>query len=162
VIERVGTWGEVDVGTTLLSPQKLPMIVVQRWPSGGLRLENQHHRSFLVAPKPANAPVTLLESSPEEAELLLMERLGAHRMLAFETDKRTPERNALFIVPAFPAKGTYDALPRARDHVDWYHGCYSGDAQYAGGFRNLAQISAAHDQMHESGFIDHPHTHKEA
>lgn len=161
MIERPGTWAEVDVGTTLLTPKKLPVIVTRRWPSGGIRVENRHHREILIPPKPAGHPVTILEATEEEAELLAKELLGAHRILDFETDKRIVQRNRLFLVPAFPSGRGKGKLEQARNHVDWYHGTYVGDA-VAGGFKTLVQITAAHAEMHHVEFIDHPHTHKEA
>jgi hypothetical protein len=161
VIERPGTWGEVEVGVTVLSPTGLPLLCT-RFERGWYLLEDRNHHARRVEPKPADAPVTILEVSPEEAEKGVVEMLGAHRMLDIETEKRVEQRQHQWQVPPFPRKGERDALTRARDHVDWYHGTYANDA-INGGFRTLVEITAAHEEMHTPGnvFTDKPHVHKE-
>jgi hypothetical protein len=158
--ERPGTWGEVGVGVTLLSPTGLPLICT-RFERGWYLMEDRNHHKRRVEPKPPTAPVMILETTPEEAEALARELLGAHNVLDAETDRRVEQRQHQWVVPHFPRKGERDALTRARDHVDWYHGTYSGNAQYAGGFKTLAEITAAHDEMHTPGqvFTDRPHVH---
>lgn len=163
MIERQGTWGEVAEGTTLLSPNELPLVVVRAAPDKRGRLwylaQDHNKREFRITPKPSQEPVRILESTEEEAEWLATNRLGAHRLLDDERDRRMEERARNWIVPPFPTKGR-GALDRARNHVDWYHGAYAGDAQYAGGFKTLKQIAAAHTEMHEVEFMDMPHTHE--
>jgi hypothetical protein len=161
MIERPGTWSEVEVGVTLLSPTGQPLLCT-RFEQGWYLLEDRNHHKVRVAPKPADAAVTVLEVTPEEAERNLVELLGAHRLLDLETEKRVEQRQHQWEVPSFPVKGQRDALTRARDHVDWYHGTYSGDA-IGGGFKTLAEITAAHEEMHTPGnvFTDKPHVHKE-
>lgn len=157
MIERPGTWGEVGVGTTLLSPTEKPLIVV-RFERGWRLAEDHNHRKFRISPKPSEAPVKILECTEDEAILACEQYLGAHRILEAERERRMPERAKRWIVPPFPAKGR-GALDRARDHVDWYHGTYAGQADYAGGFKTLKEITAAHAAMHEEMFMDMPHTH---
>lgn len=163
MIERQGTWGEVTAGTSLLSPKDAPLVIVKTAPgrNGGLWYLAMDHnkRQFKISPKPSEAPVKILEMTPEEAEALVVQQLGAHRILDAERERRMAQRAKQWIVPPFPAKGR-GALDRARDHVNWYHGCYSGTAEYAGGFKTLKEIAEAHAQMHEQEFMDMPHTHE--
>lgn len=161
MIERGGTWGEVQVGTTLLSPTGLPLLCT-RFEAGWYLLEDRNHHGYKVSPKPQAEPVTILEATQEEAEQNLIEMLGAYRMLDIETEKRVEARQHQWVVPALSIHGRY-ALDRARDHIDWYHGTYAADA-INGGFKNLKEALAAHDEMHTPGnvFTDRPHIHKEA
>ena len=69
-----------------------------------------------------------------------------------------PARRKLWTAPAFPLKGR-GALEQARVHVEWYHGTYAGSA--AGGFKTLKEITDAHREMHETYFMDKPHTHED-
>lgn len=162
MIERPGTWGEVEQGVTILAPNQRPLYVVRtaetkkgRW----LLVIDHLKNEFRISPKPSGGPVSILEMTDEEAELVVTEKLGAHRILDAERERRMPERAKLWIVPPFPAKGR-GALDHARTHVEWYHGGYAGEAQYAGGFTTLKQIREAHSQMHDQQFMDMPHTHE--
>jgi hypothetical protein len=160
-MERLGTWGEVEVGVTLLSPTGLPLICT-RFERGWYLLEDRNHHGYKVPPKPATEGVTVLEVTEEEAEQNLMEMLGAYRMLDFETEKRVEERQHQWVVPPLSTAGKY-ALDKARDHLDWYHGTYGGEAAISGGFKTLKEILAAHAEMHTPGnvFTDRPHQHRE-
>lgn len=161
--ERPGTWGEVVEGTTLLSPTGAPLVIVKTAKDSQGRIWYQSHdhtkHKATIKPKPSDAPVTLLECTPEEAELAAVHGLGAERILDFEREARMPERSKQWIVPKLSSAGRR-ALDQARDHVGWYHGTYSGSAEN-GGFKTLKQILAAHAEMHEEQFMDKPHTHKE-
>lgn len=163
MIERPGTWGEVGEGTTLLSPTDLPLIIVRtaKDSSGRVwyRAQDHNRREMTIKPKPSDAPVKLLEATPEEAERIATQELGATHVLDGEREARMPERSKRWGVPPLATKGRY-ALDQARDHVGWYHGTYAGSAEN-GGFKTLKQILAAHEEMHETHFMDKPHTHKE-
>jgi hypothetical protein len=163
VIERPGTWGEVEAGTTLLSPTDLPLLIVLTKADAQGRVWYQAHdhikRNITIQPKPADAPVTLLEMTPEEAEAVATRGLGAERVLDWEREARMPERAKRWVIPVLATSGKY-ALNQARDHLSWYHSTYSGSAE-AGGFKTLKQILKAHQEMHEECFMDKPHTHKE-
>jgi hypothetical protein len=163
MIEKQGTWGEVTEGTTLLSPSAAPLVIVRTAPGkkGGLwYLARDHNkREFRIAPKPLTEPVTILETTPEEAELVAVHGLGAERLLDLERERRMPERSQQWKVPPFPKKGR-GALDRAKDHLSWYHGTYTTD------IRTLKQANEAHAEMHDPEavgglFMDMPHTHKE-
>lgn len=160
MIERIGTWAEVDIGTTLLTRTGLPVIVVGK-ERGWIRIEDRNHHKTSVPPKPADDPVTILEMTEAEALDEVRLQLGAYRYLDFETEARMEKRAPQWLVPPFPRKGQPNALADARNHVDWYHGTYAGDAQAYGGFKTLTQITAAHEEMHESAFMDRPHQHRE-
>lgn len=163
MIEKPGTWGEVGEGTTLLSPTELPLVIIRTAPdkSGRLWYLAQDHgkREFKIAPKPSDAPVTILECTEQEAINVATLGLGAHRILEAEREGRMEQRAKRWIVPPFPSRGR-GALDHARTHVEWYHGCYAGDAAVSGGFKTLKEIAAAHAQMHEDNFMDMPHTHE--
>lgn len=165
MIERPGTWGEVAEGTTLLSPTGAPLVIVRTAKDAQGRLWYQAHdhnkHKMPIKPKRSDAPVTLLECTPEEAELAAVHGLGAERILDLEREARMEERSKQWTVPALASKGRH-ALDQARDHVDWYHGAYSGPAESNGGFKTLKQILAAHEEMHAQTFMDKPHRHKEA
>lgn len=160
--ERPGTWGEVAEGTTLLSPTDLPLLIVKvavdgagrRW----FRARDHTKREMTIKPKPSDAPVTLLEATEEEAVLLARSALGASHVLDAEREARMPERAKRWTVPPLATKGRY-ALDQARDHLSWHHGTYAGSAEN-GGFKTLKQILAAHEEMHETHFMDKPHTHR--
>lgn len=164
MIERPATWSEVSSGTTLLSPTDAPLLIIRTKVDGRGRTwylaADHQRREFRIAPKPSEAPVIILECTPEEAEWAAIRGIGAQRVIEFEREARMPERAKRWIVPPFPAKGR-GALERARDHVDWYHGAYSGPADASGGFKTLKQIMAAHLEMHDAHFMDMPHTHEE-
>lgn len=164
MIEVEGTWGQVTAGTTLLSPTGGPLVVIKTKtdPQGRtwFQLHDHNKHKIVVKPKPSDTPVTLLECTPEEAELAAIHGLGAERMLDFEREARMEQRSRQWIVPPFPSGGR-EALNRARDHIGWYHGTYSGVAEN-GGFKTLKQMTSAHTQMHEEHFMDKPHTHREA
>lgn len=163
MIEKPGTWGQVTEGTTLLSPTELPLLIVRTAPDRKGRIWYQaidHNKAkYKISPKPSEAPVTLLECTEQEAINVAVHGLGAHRILEAERDRRTEERAKRWLVPPLPTKGR-GALDHARTHLDWYHGTYSGSADYAGGFKTLKQITEAHTEMHEEHFMDRPHTHK--
>lgn len=162
MIERTGTWGEVTEGVTILSPTDLPLYVVKTAATkkGLWYLAIDHgKREFKISPKPSDLGVKILEMTPDEAEVLVVHQLGAHRILEAERDRRMPERAKQWIVPPFPTKGR-GALDHGRTHVEWYHGTYGGSAEYAGGFKTLKQIAEAHAQMHDEHFMDMPHTHE--
>lgn len=169
MIEVPGTWGKVDVGTTLLSKTGNPLVVVEM-KNGFYLLSDHTGHKYAVKPKEPDAPVTLLEATPEEAELAAVHGLGAERLLDFEREKRMESRSKQWIVPAFPqavVRGRKNrfALDQARDHLQHYHGTYAGTAEN-GGFKTLKQITAAHDEMHDPEavggvFMDLPHTHEE-
>lgn len=160
MIERPGTWAEIEVGMTVLTRTELPVICTGR-ERGWTRFEDRNHHEYRMPPQPDDKVVTILEATEEEAESWARQMLGAHRVLDIETEKRVEKRALRWIVEPFPVKGQRNALNRARDHVDWDHGTYSGDAAAYGGFKNLVEITRAHEEMHEMGFMDRPHTHKE-
>lgn len=164
MIQRPGTWGEVEAGVTLLSPTEAPLAILKTAPgkNGALwYLAVDHNgREFKIAPKPSEEPVTILECTPEEAELYARLELKASHVLDIEQQRRMPERAKRWIVPPFPSRGR-GALDHARTHIEWYHGAYGGSADYAGGFKTLKEIRAAHAQMHEENFMDMPHTHED-
>lgn len=163
MIERQATWGEVTAGTTLLSPSEAPLIIIRAEPSpktGKLwyLARDAHGRDFSIKPKPSDLPVTLLEATPEEAELLALEGFSARHLIDMEREARMPERSKRWIVPPFPKKGR-GALDKAKDHLSWYHGTYTTDV------RTLKQAIEAHAEMHDPDavgglFMDMPHTHK--
>lgn len=162
MIEKPGTWGDVREGTTLLSPSQAPLAIIKTAVTrkGTWYLAMDHNkRKFRIAPKPSDLPVTLLESTPEEAEAVAIHGFGAHRILDAERERRMPERAKQWIVPPFPKAGR-GALDHARTHVEWYHGAYGGPAEVSGGFKTLKEIREAHAQMHADGFMDMPHTHE--
>lgn len=164
MIERPGTWGEVTAGTTLLSPSEAPLVIIktQVSPKTGKTwylAKNANGREMTIKPKPSDTPVTLLEVTPEEAELVAVGGLRASHLLDLERESRMVERAKKWIVPAFPTKGR-GALDRAKDHISWYHGTYTTDAA-----RTLKQAIEAHKEMHDPEavggvFMDKPHTHK--
>lgn len=157
MIERPGTWGEVTEGTTLLSPTEAPLVIVKTKPgkSGVWYLAKDHTgREIPISPKPSDLAVTILEATPEEAELAAANGLGAVRMLDLEREQRMPERAKRWVVPPFPRKGR-GALEKAKDHLNWHHGTYTTD------IRTLKQATEAHEEMHRDSFMDKPHTHKE-
>lgn len=164
MIEIQGTWGQVEVGTTMLTKTGLPVVVIRKEPDAKGRfwylLHDCNKHKMRVTPKPPDRPVTLLECTPEEAEQYAKMGLGAERILDFEKEARMEERAKQWLVPPVPTKGT-GALNKVRDHIQWYHGTYAGSAEN-GGFKSLKQILAAHEEMHEAVFMDRPHTHKEA
>lgn len=164
MIEVPGTWADVTAGTTLLSPTGNPLLIIRTEVDAKGRTWYQSHdhtkHKATIRPKPSDAPVTLLECTPEEAELAAIHGLGAERIIDFERDARIEQRSRQWVVPPLATTGR-TALDKARDHVGWYHGTYSGSAEN-GGFKTLKQILAAHAEMHEQQFTDKPHTHKEA
>lgn len=157
MIERAATWGEVAAGTTLLSPTDLPLVVVKTAPgkNGGLWYLAHDHggRKFNISPKPSDAPVTILECTPEEAEFAAINGLGAERILEMEREVRMPWRARRWLVPAFPTGGR-GALSQAQMHLNWYHGTYVTD------IKTIKAAVAAHDEMHRDQFMDKPHTHR--
>lgn len=161
MIEKPGTWGEVTAGTTLLSPNEAPLLIIRAEPSPKTGkiwylARDAHAREITIKPKPSDLPVTLLECTPEEAELVAIHGLEARHIIDLERDRRMVERNKRWLVPPFPIKGR-GALDRAKDHISWYHGTYTTD------IRTLKQATEAHAEMHiEPVLIDRPHTHKEA
>lgn len=162
MIERPATWGEVEVGTTILSPTELPLLITKTAPTNkGLWYLAVDHgkREFKISPKPSDLPVTILEASEIEATLLVKEKLNAVLLLSMEREHRMPERAKRWAVPPLASRGR-GALDHARTHIEWYHGAYGGSAEYAGGFKTLKQIREAHNQMHEEHFMDMPHTHE--
>lgn len=159
MIEREGTWPEVQPGVTVLTRTSLPVVCTGR-ERGWTKFEDRNHREIRMAPQPDDKAVTILEATEEEAESWLRQELGAHRILDIETEKRVEAREPQWVVAPFPTKGQRDALTRARDHVSWQHGTYSGDAAVSGGFKTLVQITKAHEEMHEQHFMDRPHTHR--
>lgn len=163
MIERPGTWGEVQAGVTILSPTDLPLLVVKTAATkkGLWYLAIDHNKyEYRIPPKPSDLSVKILEMDPGEAEMLVRTEFGAQRLLDREREARMPERAKRWIVPPLASKSR-GALDLARTHVEWYHGTYGGSADYAGGFKTLKQIREAHDQMHAEHFMDKPHTHKE-
>lgn len=162
MIEVPSTWGAVKEGTTLLSPKGAPLVVVRvakdRRGRTWFQCHDHNKRKIRIAPKPSDLEVTLLECTPEEAEGYAKLGLGAERILDFERENRMAERAKQWILPPFPTKGRR-ALDQARDHLSWYHGTYSADAE-SGGFKTLKQMIRAHEEMHEQVFMDLPHTHK--
>lgn len=165
MIEKPATWGEVAVGTTILSPTAAPLVIVRtaESPKTGKvwYLAHDHgKREFNIAPKPSDAPVTILEATAEEAEWVAINELGAERLLDNEREARMEERAKQWLVPPFPTKGR-GALDKAKDHLSWYHGCYTTDIA-----RTLKQAAEEHAKMHDPDeiggvFMDMPHTHKE-
>lgn len=163
MIEKPGTWGEVTAGTTLLSPTEAPLVIVKAEPSQKTgkvwyRAADAHGHQFTIKPKPSDLPVTLLEVTPEEAELVALGGLQARHLIDLEREARMPERAKRWNVPPFPSKGR-GALDRAKDHLSWYHGTYTTD------IRTLKQAAEAHSEMHDPEavggvFMDRPHTHK--
>lgn len=165
MIEIPSTWGDVEVGVSLLSPTQEPLVVVRKEADRKGRfwylLHDRNKHKIRVAPKPADQPVTLLECTLEEAENYARMELGAERILDFEREARMPERAKQWLVPPFPSKGL-GVLNKARDHIDWYHGSYSGKTEMNGGYRSLKQLTQVHQEMHDEVYMDLPHTHKEA
>lgn len=168
MIERPGTWGEVTAGTTLLSPTKLPLLIARTAPDKKGKLwylaKDHNSREFRISPKLSDEPVTILECTEDEAEDVARELLGATHLLHLEREARMADRSKQWIVPPLPMKGR-GALDRARDHLSWYHGTYSGPADAYGGFKTLKQIAAAHEEMHDETavgglFMDMPHSHE--
>lgn len=163
MIERPATWGEVVEGTTLLTPTELPILIVKtaKDRSGKLWYQAIDHgkRRSTIAPKDPRTPVTILEATEEEAELLARNLLGAVHVIDAERERRMPQRSKRWLVPPLRTKGP-GALNAARDHVSWHHGTYAGSAEN-GGFKTLKEILAAHEEMHDTHFMDKPHTHKE-
>jgi len=162
VIDVERTWGEVGEGTTIASPTGEPLAILQIAPDSAGRLwylatDRGGHR-IKIKPKPSDAIVTVLEATEAEAISFAKAGLRAEQILDVERERRMSDRAKQWIVPVFPRKGEYDALTKARDHLQWYHGTYAGDAKN-GGFRTLAAITAAHQEMHEQVFMDLPHTH---
>lgn len=158
MIERPATWGEVTEGTTLLSPSEAPLVIIKTAvsPKSGKLwyLARDHNkREFNIEPKPSDLPVTILEVTPEEAEMAATHGLGAERLLDLEREQRMPERAERWTVPPFPKKGR-GVLDRAKDHLSFYHGTYTTD------IRTLKQAAEAHEEMHRDHFMDLPHTHK--
>ena len=156
--ERPGTWGEVSEGTTLLSPTQLPLVIVKtaRTKAGLWYLAHDHNGDERrIAPKPSDQAVTILECTPEEAEMAAVHGLGAERILDFEHQARMPERSKRWIVPDFPSKGR-GALDMGREHLRWYHGVHDP------ALKTLKQMAAAHAEMHgEPLMMDMPHTHQQ-
>lgn len=161
MIERPGTWGEVTAGTSLLTPNEMPIVIVRtaETKGGTWYLAHDHQRREIrISPKPSDLAVTLLECTPEEAELVAKEILGAERIIEAERETRMPERAKRWKVPPFPTKGR-GALVKAKDHLSWYHGTYTTD------IRTLKQATEAHAEMHDPEaiggvFMDMPHTHR--
>lgn len=157
MIERPGTWSEVGVGTTLLTKTELPLLVVRTADTkkGRWYLAHDHHRREIrITPKPSDGAVTILECTPEEAELIAVHGLRAEHIVQNEREARMPERAKRWVVPPFPVKSR-GALNRAKDHIAWYHGTYTTD------INTLKQATEAHAEMHAENFMDRPHTHKE-
>lgn len=146
---------------TVLTKTELPVICVRK-ERGWTLFEDRNHHQYKMPPQPDDKPVTILEATEEEAESWARQELGAHRILDYQTEIRVEKRAPRWVVPPFPRKGERNALQRARDHVDWDHGTYSGDAAVSGGFKSLVEITKAHEEMHETHFMDRPHTHREA
>lgn len=164
MIERLGTWEEVTVGTVVLSPTKEPLLVIKGPVRGYFRLKDRGGHEATTGPHPRDRKVMVLEATPEEAAFVAQTKLGAEILVDQEREKRMAERAKRWIVPAFPAKGQRDALTRARDHVTFYHGTYAGSNEN-GGFKTLVQITKAHEEMHDPDavgglFMDLPHTHR--
>ncbi len=160
--EREGTWSEIELGVTVLTKTGLPVVCVGR-ERGWTLFEDRNHHQIKVTPQADDKVTVFLEMTPEEAETEASLTLGAHRWLDFETEARLERRAPLWVIERFPRKGERDALSRARDHLQWHHGTYAGDA-INGGFKTLVQITKAHEEMHdpEAGlFMDKPHTHRE-
>lgn len=148
----------------ILSPTEEPLLIVQQ-KAGWTQVKNRNGLKRAIKPKPADFKVTVLEMTEQEAIDAVKAGLGGSYLVQQEFDKRLPERAKRWLVPPFPKAGARDSLMRARDHVQWYHGTYAGDA-INGGFKTLKQITAAHDEMHDPDaigglFMDKPHTHKE-
>lgn len=158
MIERTATWGDVAEGATILSPSDAPLAIIKtaRTRKGLWYLaQDVHRRQFNISPKPSEAPVTLLECTPEEAELIAVHGLRAEHIMDLERESRMAERAKRWIVPPLPTKGR-GVLDRVRDHLSWYHAVYTTD------IKTLKQAREAHDEMHtEPLLMDRPHTHKE-
>lgn len=162
--EREGTWSELEIGMTVLTKTELPVVCVGLQ-NGWTLFEDRNRHQIKVPPQSPDKVLVILEMTPEEAETQASLTLGAHRWLDFETEARVEKRAPRWVVDRFPRKGERDALNRARDHLQWHHGTYAGDA-INGGFKTLVQITQAHEEMHDPAavgglFMDKPHTHKE-
>jgi len=160
MIERPGTWGELEPGMLIEDKTGFAWLVTGR-KRGWTELTSHLKRKKVLQPRPDDTPVTVLEATEEEALALAKHELGADYLLNFRRHETLERQSKRWIVPAFPTKGR-QALDRARAHVEWYHGGYAGKADYAGGFKTLKALTLAHQEMHEQMFMDGPHSHEES
>lgn len=148
MIQKQGTWGEIDLGSYIQSKDGTLWKVTGTQPDA-IFIVNAQGQSHTMPRQPPATPITMFELTSAERSQLLSSILGATELVVLDEREGQAIRAQKRRLDPLRSKGA-GALARARMHLEHTHGIYIDDQAVA---NSLPKLIEAHDAHHD----DHTH-----